>query len=116
MAPSMEKFSHSHSSGIRSYIALLPHQGELGSPFKRVNRKGVVKKCPQVNLISSIFSSALPRMNQPTPHKGATKMPHQPVITLRPMYVCLYRQGSDNPTLRTKVPFQLGANLSVNEG
>lgn len=54
----MEKSSHSNSCEILSRNAHLSREWELSSPFKRVVTEGVVKKCPPVNRISSIFSSA----------------------------------------------------------
>jgi hypothetical protein len=112
----MEKFSHFISCGIDFSSAHFPFERESSSPFKRVDWKGAVKKCPPVNRISSIFSSALQTVSQLTHHKSATGMPLQSKIALRTMNICLYQQDPDCPRQGTKVPLKRGANLSGNEG
>lgn len=103
---SMEKFSHSNCffCGIWSHIAHLPRERELGSLSKRVVTEGVMKKCPPVNRVSSIFSSAL-RIVRHTHDKTATGMPLHIKIAPCTMYVCLYCQDSDCPSATDKRVF-----------
>jgi len=75
-----------------------------------------MKKCPPVDRVSSIFSSALRKVSHHSHWKSATGMPLQAKIALRTMYVCPYCQDSDRPALWTNVPCKTGADLSVKWG
>jgi hypothetical protein len=75
-----------------------------------------VKKCPHVNRISSIFSSALQTVNQHTQDKSATGMPLQSKIALRTMNICLYRRDLNCARQRQRCLLAMGANLSGNDG